>query len=271
MHKKKEQQLYNDIFHKISFYKYHPEYIPFVGDQFSQYRILQVGESHYIPQLKTEPDIFPISYFEKWWTDNCSELKSFTNHNSEGYKWQGWLNTQSVITNYLSGNRTPSHGIFTELVKVFSQVYHNQTISHITTELSQNYQYFAFMNFFQMPAIYKGEKFWNSLLYGASQLGLSQKDTKTYAGQMWDNAAEESSKVFDQVVDILQPNIIIFTSLSAWGAYQGKHKDAPNIITTVHPGCRYWNAPKEWQIGKKQLIEKWTAIQENKAYSVQPE
>ena len=90
------------------------------------------------------------------------------------------------------------------------------------------------------------------------------KDAKKYAGQVWDKAAEESSKIFDQVVDILKPNIIIFTSSSAWGAYRGKYKDASNIIITVHPGCCYWHVTKEWQIGKVQLIEKWTALRDNK-------
>lgn len=257
-------KVYNECFEQICFYKNHPEYIPFVGDNFDKHRILHVGESHFIPQLKDKKDSFSIRYFEKWWSSNCTDLKSFSNTDSDGYEWRGWLKTQSVVENYLLGYRTRSHGIFSEMVKVFLQVYKGETIHHISTEVSQNYHHFAFMNFFQMPAIYKGEKFWNSLLNGAYRLELSRKDAKKYAGQVWDKAAEESSKIFDQVVDILKPNIIIFTSSSAWGAYRGKYKDASNIIITVHPGCCYWHVPKEWQIGKVQLIEKWTALRDNK-------
>lgn len=256
-------QTYEASLRQIDFYaKYHPEYTPFIGDMYDEYKILHIGESHFIPQAKgDEPDIFPITYFENWWTDPCTNLKNFKNIDSKGYEWSGWINTKSVIANYLDGNRTRSHGIFTNLVKVFSQVCQNRTISRITTEESQNYRHFAFMNFFQMPALYKGKKFWDSLRYGARRLGLSKEEATIYATQMWDKAVKESSEIFDQVVDILQPNIIIFTSLSAWNAYEGKYKDAPNIITTVHPGCKYWNNPKEWQNGKKQLIEKWTKIQ----------
>lgn len=247
-------------FNQIDFYKHHPEYIPFVGDKYCDYKILQVGESHFIPQLKDEPDIFPITYFENWWLNDCIDLKNFSNNNSDGYEWRCWFKTQSVVTNYLAGYRTRSHAIFSELVKVFAQVYQNRTISHITTEESQNYHYFAFMNFFQMPSLYRGEKFWNSLLYAANRLDISKKDANVYAEQMWDNVTRKSSEILDQVVDVLQPNVIIFTSLSAWNAYNGKHKNSPNIIATVHPACKYWNSPKEWQVGKEQLVEKWTKL-----------
>ena len=42
---------YESKLKEISFYKLHPEYIAFVGDKFEKYRILQVGESHFIPQI----------------------------------------------------------------------------------------------------------------------------------------------------------------------------------------------------------------------------
>lgn len=252
---------YESKLKEISFYKLHPEYIAFVGDKFEKYRILQVGESHFIPQLKEEQDIFPIDYFEKWLSDSCEDMKSFKNNNSDDCNWRYSIITQKVIVDYLNGYRTRSHGIFTELVKVFSKIYEKRDIGKINTEKSQNYRHFAFMNFFQMPSLYKGEKFWNSLKYSASKnadrLNLKNKEeTTSYANKVWDKIVKESTAVFDETVDILNPEIIIFTSKSAWDAYKGKYKNAPNIINTVHPGCPWWHKPG----GKEKLIEKWTAI-----------
>ena len=83
-----------------------------------------------------------------------------------------------------------------------------------------------------------------------------KKETTSYANKVWDKIVKESTAVFDETVDILKPEIIIFTSKSAWDAYKGKYKNAPNIINTVHPGRPWWHKPG----GKEKLIEKWTAI-----------
>ena len=84
----------------------------------------------------------------------------------------------------------------------------------------------------------------------------NKEETTSYANKVWDKIVEESTAVFDETVDILKPKIIIFTSKSAWDAYKGKYKNAPNIINTVHPGCPWWHKPG----CKEKLIEKWTAI-----------
>ena len=62
---------YDEALKKIDFYKVHPEYLPFVGFNFEEYRILQVGESHYIGQTP-ETEEFSVAYFaDYWWKDRC--------------------------------------------------------------------------------------------------------------------------------------------------------------------------------------------------------
>lgn len=78
-------------------------------------------------------------------------------------EYHTWFNTRSVVNDYLAGYRTKSHGIFSNVVKSFSNVVLNDKIEHINTEESQKLNYFTFMNFFQMPSLYKGEKYWDSL------------------------------------------------------------------------------------------------------------
>ena len=90
----------------IPFYQLHPEYKPFIGDRFDTFRILHVGESHFIPQQADEPDVFSITYFQNWWGNACEELKNCelkNCHNENGYKWGGWYRTKSVIENYING------------------------------------------------------------------------------------------------------------------------------------------------------------------------
>lgn len=254
---------YNEALKRIDFYRLHPEYLPFVGDRFDAFKILHVGESHFIPQ-QTDEDLFPITYFEKWWNDTCEELNNCQHknkHNKEGYCWGAWYRTKSVIENYISGNRTPSHGIFTEIIKVFATVCQNRTVHHINDEEGKNYEHFAFMNFFQMPSLYKGMKYWTSLKKSALGLGMNMKQAETYAERVWSDTVKHSSNVLDDVIDILNPSIIIFTSKSAANAYKGKYKGDPKIIIAVHPACPRWHESKDGQTGKERLIKQWNTLQ----------
>lgn len=247
---------YDKLLSDIDFYKVHPGYLPFIGDKYNEYKILHIGESHYIGQ-KNDPeaeDKYPITYFENWWTDCCPDL-----YNEYG----GWYNTRKVIENYLSGERRKGHSIFSETVKVFDKVYLGRDKVRMDHEESMNYHYFAFMNFFQMPSIYEGVKYWNSLWDAANKLG-----NKQLAYDMWEKAAQVSSEVVDDVIDILKPSVVIFTSASAKGAYDeyGKHRSEPYVISSVHPGCSWWNRPLKRYNGLtgKQELERQLSELKNK-------
>ena len=54
---------YDSRLNEIDFFKIHPEYLPFIGDKFDEFKILQVGESHYIGQTP-ETEEFSIQYFQ---------------------------------------------------------------------------------------------------------------------------------------------------------------------------------------------------------------
>ena len=90
---------------EIEVQKTHPEYLPFVGDKFDEFKILQVGESHYIPQEKGNEELFSIAYFkEHWWKENgCEEWN--TARTAALNEWSGWYCTKSVVDDYLAGKR----------------------------------------------------------------------------------------------------------------------------------------------------------------------
>ena len=210
----------------IPFFCVHPEYKPFIGEKYDEHKILIVGESHYIGQT-ADNILFPLDYFDSnWWGGSCDELNK---------AYLGWYTTRDVIANYRTGERHRGHSIFTNCIKSFSKVILNEPIERISTEESQKISYFAFMNFFQMPSLFKGMKFWNSLKKAAATIEA--------ANSAWDTAVEESSRVLDDVIDVIRPRRVIFVSRSAYCAYKGssaRHKDDPIVAGTCHPGSAYW-------------------------------
>lgn len=224
----------------IEFFKIHPNLLPFIGDRYDEYRILQVGESHYINQTP-ETEKFDIGCFERWWNESCDDLLI----DSPGY-----VDTRGVLNSKYLKNKKGSYGIFTNAIKSFSKVVFNEEILTINEEKKQLYNYFAFMNFFQIPSIYYGKGFWKSLYISGKK-----NSKKELAHKMWDKAVQESTRVLDEVIDILNPRVVAFTSISAGEAYKrsnGRHCNDSNIIYTSHPNYSVtWNKSLKTLDGKK--------------------
>lgn len=242
----------------IGFYQFHPEYKPFVGEKYDQYRILQVGESHYIGQKAgSETDEFPITYFEKWWEDHCDRLYEWPDPDPKEGNWGGWYNTRGVVENFIANRSTGGYNIFANMLRVFDSVYGSGQV-YMDAEARQRYHYFAFMNFFQMPSLYRGKKYWTALLQSAQKQG-----NERLAYEMWEKAVEVSADTLDKVIDILKPEIIIFTSVSAYDAYRSKHADDPRIIKATHPCSPWWNRKhgNDGLSGRERLEQRLIAFQ----------
>ena len=222
---------YDEKLKAIDLFKVHPTLLPFVGDEYDKYRILHIGESHYINQ-KYDSEKYGIEYFVKWWKNPCNEILD----DSPGY-----VDTRYVLSNYMNGING-SYSIFINFTKSFSRVVLNKEISKIFHEDKALYKYVAFMNYFQMPSLYKGENFWNSLKKSAQKCGKKELASKT-----WYTAVEHSTAVVDSVIEILNPKAIVFASISAGEAYKdsnGKFASDSRLIITSHPGSPYsWNKP----------------------------
>ncbi len=222
---------------QIPFYQLHPELLPFIGDYYEKYKLLIIGESHYIGQTP-ENELYNIEYFMKNWWDPQEP--------SPGYnQWIDWFNTRKVLCGYLSGQRSKGHLIFTNLVKAFSEKQLNKPIKHISIENSQTFHYFAFMNFFQMPSLFDGWKYWDSISASAKKLNNAR-----IALDAWTKCSQESAFVLDRVVEILNPNAVIFSSKSAYYAYLEVNKSSNKVYCVPHAGSAYWNKPTKNSNGK---------------------
>lgn len=217
-------------------FQIHPEYKPFVGSEYEKYRILIVGESHYIgqeynPEIK---DKYDVKYFlDNWLSSTCNELVN---------DYSDWFNTKKVIESFINGNRTKGHLIFTNIIKSFSSVVLGENIRSISNDNCNNFNCLAFMNFFQMPSIYKGEKYWSSLEKSSNKLGRPQ-----LAYDLWSKVVDESVLTLNYVIEQLKPKDVFILSKSAYYAYienrNCKYKD--HVIPLDHAGCSWWYRKKK--------------------------
>ncbi len=216
---------------QIPFYEIHSEYIPFVGAEYKKYRILHIGESHYIGQKSDSPvDKYSIQFFQdNWWESHCDELAN---------EFGTWYNTNDVFGRYMGEYKSSAYSIFNNVAKVFSDVVLGKELEHIiNSEAKQLYRYFAFMNFYQMPSLYEGMGLWPAMKKSAKKLGDVQ-----LAHDAWDVMAQKSVEVVDEVIEALEPRAVLITSCSAGRAYKdggGKFANDERVIFTSHPMCAF--------------------------------
>ena len=79
---------YDDKLEKLEWFKLHPQLKPFIGNNYDEYKILQIGESHYIDRTQDD-DKFNICYFrDNWWNSSCDDLvKMFDNSSRYNGCW----------------------------------------------------------------------------------------------------------------------------------------------------------------------------------------
>ena len=224
---------------EVPFYKAHEEYLPFIGKYYSEdspYKILQIGESHFLGYEKGSK--IKKTLFDGWWDgDLKEELKGMKD---------SWFTTRKVLENYINDNSTKSHGIFDNILKEFESV-----VLKSDSHNRDNYNYFSFMNFYQMPSPNKGINYTKAIY---SNFGEDK------GNEIWYRCAAESIKVVDKVIEILKPKLIVFTSKEAYTYYKkyaegcdyknniyvsGKYSNDPRIKYVCHPGSAWWNKKRK--------------------------
>jgi len=131
----------------------------------------------------------------------------------------GWFNTRNIISNGIANNwKSRSKTIYRNTEKAL-----RESKMPVSVDASV-YIDVAFMNFFQRPAEVTGKS-----------IKVSERDILL------------ANDVFKSVVDIISPDIVIFTSSLAFqSARKGMalaHLENFNIpyVRTPHPGMPWWN------------------------------
>lgn len=117
----------------IPIYSLHKNLLPFIGDAYEDYRLLHIGESHYINQ-SPDNEKYSAEYFMKWWTDSCQEIMDDS---------PGWVDTRQVMCNYMEG-KYGAYSIFTNFIKSFSKIVLDNPIDSISSESKKLYENVAF-------------------------------------------------------------------------------------------------------------------------------
>lgn len=154
----------------------------------------------------SDDEDFEVKKMEGWYTKPSEKY---------AFKHPGYFNTRDVVHNFLIGCRSKAHSIFSNPAKALIEAWDLKDITD-----SEAYTAFAFFNYFQRPEANSGKS-----------ISLSKDDE------------ESSAKVFNKIVEILKPQLVVFLSKKAYESYcQYKGKDIETKIEEVyHPTCKYWN------------------------------
>lgn len=226
---------------EIEFFKLHPSYIPFVGDLYNEFKILQISESHYSDIMDTKK--YGIEYFVKWFDEECSDVETDILKNNI---------TRRVCEGVCKdGNRFAN---FDNPLRSFMQIVLDMENPHVSKENRFLYNNFAYMNFYQMLA-FEEKGYFKKAFYNQAERDNLMKTAEA----LLHRCRRVSTDVVDQVIDILEPKAVVFTSIDAWEQYKnynGKYVNDKRMIYTTHPG-RPWHSPQNKLNGKtgKEVFE----------------
>lgn len=193
----------------IKHFKLHPELLPFIGSNYNVFKILIMGESHYIG---------------KHYKDSCFSLDSWYCKETCSYAWEKdndseWFNTRGVLNSFLSGYKARAYSMFRKPSEVLKESIEKKCRISVTDE--DAFESFAFFNFFQRPEIH---------------MGKSISDTS--------DDQQKAVEIFNDIIRVIQPNKIIFLSKKAYEVFTGSESSLlveDKIEYVMHPTCRHWS------------------------------
>lgn len=161
---------YDARLQEIDFFQIHPHLIPYIGDRYEKYKILQIAESHYLNQTESNMSVHINDFIDDWFLRPCEYLIKGC---------ETWVDTRAVVENFLAG--TGRNTTIMNVLKPFCRIVLSKEGSRMSKEERECYQYFSFMNYFQMPSLLSGKKYWNSLEYD-SKLCTGNKERRYESG-----------------------------------------------------------------------------------------
>ena len=208
---------YDSELKKIEFYdRYHPEYLPYVGDNYDKSKILLLGESNYVDADNLSADVISLIESPEWYTTDARDEEKLP---SEGCI--DWCQNRDIINSALNGKQNgfslprSHYNMYIKPANIVSEVF--PQIANPWDAFS----YFASMNYFQKPATKSG---------------------KSIEQMLEDDQFAVSNLC--RVVSVLKPETIIFLSKKAhWSFEANKPEELKELYidACAHPPCAWWN------------------------------
>lgn len=190
----------------------HTELLPYIGQEYEETKILLIAESHYVEKATQDQFENTNWYHSPLPQAPMSDDKNNPFHIQGNDGAEGWFDTRQVLVRYMNNDRGKGHTVFSNPTKVLNE------LGIGIEDGDKAFDRFAFMNFFQRPALEKGKS-----------INDSPIDRK---------AAKE---ILSKVIDILQPKAVIFLSKKAYNAFGEKVYNGIPIYKVCHPTCPWWN------------------------------
>jgi hypothetical protein len=213
---------YNKKLLTIQHYEKYPQMLPWIGadyDNWNHKKVLVIGESHFLPP-KSKIHKSPT----KWYNGNISNLNDDEDIEKNERAWTNTVGCIKDARNQIYDSKS-------------QWIYKNIELALIKTRFTFNitehmFRYIAYYNYFQRPANNKGES-----------INHTAEDT------------EIAALVFMDLIKIIKPEIVCFTSDLAWKACLKSnslvmdeanwvaHNNENTIVADVfpHPTCAWWN------------------------------
>lgn len=205
--------MYDNKLLEMDFYKNsetHRLMLPYIGSEYGKYKVLIVGESHYLGE---DNDREKVKDFKKWLTDK-NEIKLIKPE---------YINTRCVVKEHCNNNN--KQPFFSMIKKEIINV-------------ENFWNKVSFMNFFIVPSI------------NGSREIEALKDMK-----------EKSLENFENVLDIIKPNYILFLSKKSYCIFEKSNsKYLKNTFGFGHPSSPWWSRKRK--DGKKYKEEFKEKIEE---------
>lgn len=204
-----QSNAYDEELLQIDVFQRYPELLPFIGGEFGREypRVLFVAESHYLPPESTahlDPKV--------WYASRSNKLCP---------RERSWINTRNIVSRGY-GHRWKSKG---------HTIYQNMDRALVEAGVKKSdnsFQFFAFMNAFQRPAV------------TGDSLKVCSLDV------------ESAVSTIKNVLNIIDPQHLCFVSRKAYRLV------APTLPIssdgTPHPASPWWNRRSKRGSGKSQFI-----------------
>ncbi len=229
-HKTINEALYNKL-KQVGIYKKYPQMTPFVGENYTNKKLLMVCESFYL-----SPDWEKYQKSNSWYKNNYKLLERNVPDALN------WINMRSFNIYYDGKRNRPRPYAKLAQAIIQEKVWKELEVDVPEDKTKHEEQALSFctsMNYFARPALYEG-------------VGKRPSFENDRDDMLW------SARTFWEVVNILDPKVICFASSRAYwnmrhafdlsemekfkGQYDKYHNGSPKLFENVsNPSCPWWN------------------------------
>ncbi len=222
-------QNYDEQLGKIQHFMYHPELLPYVGDNYDKYKVLLIGESHYLVEALEDTE----GKFLEWYDKPTSD---FTMLDADDL---ACFNTRKTVEAGLSPYNNSK--IFKNVSSVLFEILKDKSVlnpsnfSDDRSRYAEAFSYVAYFNYFQRPEL-SGS--------GRGFQPLKKDGTVIYKEQTLNYDKFEQGFAFDtadEIINILKPSHILFLSKRAYKSFKDYDGGDTDNLDFVHHPSRQWN------------------------------